>query len=120
MPRDSEFTDLSEPLERSASYNLCVLGSVGIGLAIGRFAGVPGLVVGGAVGLVVGLKMCPTVAPAIRKKLFTPNARLAPHEFRQLVRDIKRANPRMSTEAVLDHIAAERLSVLGGPPRTSA
>ena len=120
MPRDTEFADLSTPLEQTVSYKLCVLTAVGIGLAIGRLGGVPGLVLGGAVGLVAGVRMCPTVVPAIRKKLFTPSVSLAPQEFRQLVRDLKRANPRMSTEAVLDHIATERLSVLQGPPRTAA
>ncbi len=120
MPRDRDFADLLEPLESSASYKLCVLGAIATGAAVGRFAGLHGLLAGAAFGAVVGLNRCPTIAPAIRQKLFTPHARLAPDEFRALVRQFKQSNPRLTTPQALDLIAAERMSVLNGGRATRA
>ncbi len=118
MPRDPEFTDLTTELEKSSSYGLCVLGSVGVAGAIGALGGGGfGAVVGAGVGLVYGLRVCPNMSPAIRHKLYSPSARMTPTEFRTLVRQFKQANPRLTTPQALDLIAQERMTVLGGQTR---
>lgn len=90
FPQDmDDFNIITDEDKTDLSYGACVLGTTLTGLAVGRFAGVQGLLAGGGVGLAIGLLTCKTLSGPIKKKLFSQTGRLSDHELAQALQAVR-------------------------------
>jgi len=70
---------------QSVSYGLCIAGTAVVGAAVGRIAGLSGVLVGAAGGLLWGLLVCKQVSPVIERKLLSANEELTEGELLSLI-----------------------------------
>jgi hypothetical protein len=105
-----DFTVLTEEDKDRAAYLACVGGMTLVGMAVGRFGGLPGLVLGGGVGLAVGIKACrsPMLQEPIRQKIFSAHARLTDHEVLAALRAIWHERPGISKSDAMAVLAQVR------------
>ena len=114
---DDLFTDEER---RSTAYLICMGAAVFAGAAAGSIVGgAASLPTGGAslmlsaaglgLGAAVGKKLCPMITNRALQRLEDPQARLSPAEVQGMVRGLRSANPRLSNQAALNHLAALRM-----------
>lgn len=104
------------------SYGMCIAGTTLAGGAIGRFAGLYGLLAGAIAGAAYGLATCRRLAPAIEHKLFSSNARLTESEALEVMNVLReqggvksKADAMYVTAAVRYAIASQRLDPRSRP-----
>lgn len=85
------------------------------GLAVGRFGRLPGLLLGGGVGLAVGIKACrsPMLQEPIRQKIFSAQSRLTDQEVLAALRAIRQERPGISKKDAMALLAQVRTSGTG-------
>jgi hypothetical protein len=117
----SDLEVFTEADRRSAAYNACVAGSTLVGLAVGSFGVNPvSVVTGGAVGLAIGLKACPYLAPQIKRKLFSSSSKLTEKELASTLRAMSLQRPGIRKSDALIQLAAVRQEVARNPGKYSA
>jgi gas vesicle protein len=85
------------------------------GLALGRFAGLQGLLVGGIAGAAYGVLTCKKLSPIIKKKLFSANEKLNDQEIVATLKIIKENNPKVSKKQALDILANVKTEITKNP-----
>lgn len=82
--------NLFTPQDRQdVSYAACIGGSTAIGLAVGRFGLLPGILAGAAAGFAIGLLTCRKVSPAIERKLFSKSEKLTDQELLEVLKIVR-------------------------------
>lgn len=91
MKDDFDFTILTEKDKKDISYSACIGGSMLVGVAIGRFAGIHGVLAGALAGLALGVANCKYLkgAEVIKYKLFSSNEKLSDQELKWVLQAIK-------------------------------
>jgi hypothetical protein len=84
-----DFNVISEQDRHAVSYGACVGGTTLVGMAVGRFVGLQGVLAGAAVGLAYGLLTCKKLAPAIERKIFSSQERLSDVELASVLRVVR-------------------------------
>lgn len=105
-----DFSFLTEEEKQQASYNACVGAATLTGMAVGRFGGLPGLLLGGGVGLAVGIKACKSqvLQESIRQKRFSSTSRLSDQEILAALRAIRIARPGVLKQDAMTLLAQVR------------
>jgi hypothetical protein len=85
-----DFFLLSPQDRQDMSYAMCVGGTGLVGVAVGRFAGLPGLLAGAIAGVAYGLLACKKLSPLIERKLFSRMDRLSDGEILQVLGVLQR------------------------------
>lgn len=105
------FEFLTEEDKNSLAYNACIGGTTLTGLALGRFAGLQGIIIGGVAGLAWGLLTCKYVKEPIKHKLFSTNAILQDQELGNLLNIIRSKHPSITKKDALELLAQVRNEV---------
>ena len=108
---------------QSVSYGLCIAGTAVVGAAVGRIAGLSGVLVGAAGGLLWGLLVCKQVSPVIERKLLSANEELTEGELLSLSvlsdkRPVSRQSPKPCTCSVRYARSQQTAGKRGWPART--
>jgi hypothetical protein len=83
-----DFTIITDEDKADVSYGACVAATTLTGVAIGRFAGLQGLLVVGGAGLVAGLLACRYMEEPIKQKLFGGAGALTDDELAQALHGV--------------------------------
>lgn len=111
-----DFNAITEDDKDQAAYLACVGGMTLVGMGVGRFGGLPGLLLGGGVGLVVGMKACRSslLKEPIRQKIFSAKAKLEDHEILAALRAIRQERPGISKREAMTLLAQVRTNGRSG------
>lgn len=111
-----DFNVITEDDKDQAAYLACVGGMTLVGMAVGRFGGLPGLLLGGGVGLAIGIKACRSqvLHEPIRQKIFSAQSRLMNHEILAALRAIRQERPGISKRDAMTVLAQVRASSQAG------
>jgi hypothetical protein len=101
----------TEDEKNSISYKACVGGTTLTGLALGRFGGIHGLVVGGAAGLAWGLLTCKYLKEPIKRKLFSHSERIHEGELSSLLNTIRSQHPALTKNQAIELLAQIRSEI---------
>lgn len=113
MDQDQDF--FSEKDKNSAAYMACVAGTTITGMAVGRFAGLQGLLAGGIAGAVVGLLVCRQLTPAIKRKLFSRAEVLSDSDIVSLTGELQKQHPQLNRSEALNLLANIQLEIIKNP-----
>lgn len=114
-----EFSFITESDKDKVSYGACVGGMALGGMAVGRWVGLQGLLVGGIAGAAYGLMSCKTLQEPIKQKLFSKTSRLTDHEIVAALRALRFQSPLMKKDQALEVLAAIRQEVAANPGKYS-
>ena len=114
-----DFSILTEADKDKWSYGACVGGMALGGMAIGRWVGLQGLLVGGIACAAYGLMSCKTLQEAIKQKLFSKTSRLTDHEIVATLRALRFQSPSLKKDQALEVLAAIREEVALNPAKYS-
>jgi hypothetical protein len=114
---DLNFNIFTEKDKENISYGACLGGSALTGMAVGRFVGVQGIIVGGIAGLAIGLMTCQRLTPAIKQKLFSVHTRLSDRELLQALQAVREQKPGIGKSEAMDLFAAARSEIFRSPSR---
>lgn len=105
-----DFNVITEDDKDQAAYVACVGGMTVVGIAVGRFGGLPGVLLGGGVGLLVGIKACKSslLKEPIRQKIFSVKAKLEDHEILAALRAIRQERPGLAKREAMTLLAQVR------------
>ena len=106
----NDFTVLTEEDKQQAAYLACVGGMTLVGMSVGRFGALPGVLLGAGVGLAVGIKACksPMLQEPIRQKIFSAKSRLTDQEILAALRAIWQERPGITKKDALSLLAQVR------------
>lgn len=110
-----DFNILTEEDKTRVSYGVCVAGSTIVGIGVGRFLGLQGVLAGAAAGAAWGLLTCKHLQAPIKQKLFSPLAKLSDHELTSALRAIRSQHPRLSKAKAMDMLAQARFEISRNP-----
>ena len=120
------FAISSEEEKGSAAYRVCVVGSAGVGMAYGSFAGgvlgagvgsAPAAQLGGLIGFGMGLAACPHLKEPIKMKLFSTRAPLTDHELMSSMQAVRSIHPQITKKDAIQLIAELRSDAVLNPTR---
>ena len=111
------FNIITEEDKLNMSYGACVGGHALIGMAVGRFVGIEGLLAGGIVGTAVGLLTCKRLQEPIKKKLFSSHAHLRDREIAAALQEIHQQRPELSKQDAIDLLASVRREISLNPKK---
>lgn len=112
-----DFNILTEEDKNRVSYGVCVAGSTIVGIGVGRFLGVQGVLAGAVAGAAWGLLTCKHLQAPIKRKLFSPLAQLSDHELTSTLRAIRAQHPQISKAKAMDLLARARFEISRNPRR---
>lgn len=85
MAERDNFMLFTQQDRQDLSYGVC-MGTMALsGVAVGRFAGLWGVLGGAVAGVLAGLVACRRLSPAIEQKLFTADARFSEAELLEVL-----------------------------------
>lgn len=108
---DENFELLNEEEKNTTAYRACVLGTTLTGVAVGRFGGLQGILVGGLAGLAYGLVGCKYINKQIKEKLFSSTAKLRDDEIKTLLSQIRTRHSTISKKNAIELLANVRLKI---------
>src|SRR6185503_8287456 len=114
---DFNFNIITEEDKEQMSYVACVGGATITGMAVGRFVGVQGVLIGAAAGAAYGLLTCRRLAPAIKRKLFSRGDKLSDHELAQVLQAVKEQSDVRTKSEAMNLLAAAREEILKNPAK---
>lgn len=110
------FEFFTEQDKTDTAYNMCVAGSTITGMAVGATGAVGvGALPGAIVGLIIGLKTCNRIAPALKKKIFSDKVAITELELSQVLKHLREKNPTIAKESALKALAEVRGTVNAMP-----
>lgn len=108
---------ITENDKKQVSYAACVGASALTGLAVGRFAGVPGLITVGVAGTVVGLLTCKKLEPVIRQKLLSHASRLSDREIASALGALSGVTGKRRKSELIPLLAEVRSEIVRNPTK---
>lgn len=111
-----ELNIFSETDKNDVAYGVCVKVTVGIGTGLGAFAtGGLGAVAGFSAGLIMGVKLCKVIAPALKQKIFAEQKPINNEELSQVLKTIRRLDPMIGKDEALRRFAEIRTEIAQRP-----
>ncbi len=108
-----DFELFTQDDRNKAAYIACIGGMGAIGVAVGRFGGLHGVLLGAAVGVGYGLLACKRLAPAIERKLLSTSERLTEFELSSALKALRdQAGVKTKDDAMLLLATVRQLSAV--------
>ena len=110
-----DFTFFTPEDRKDISYGACVGGTTVLWAAVGRFGMLPGLLVGAATGLAVGLITCRKISPVLERKIFSSEERFTDPELLGILKVVSdETGVRSKADAMYLFSQARLAAVTGG------
>ncbi len=111
-----ELNYFSETDKNDVAYGVCRQVTAGIGAGVGALAsGGLGAVAGFSAGLIMGVKLCKIIAPALKHKIFAEQKAINNDELSQVLKTIRRLDPMIGKNEALRRFAEIRTEIAQRP-----